>query len=176
MPGKSKKISPSLVGANVIGGTVGLVLGVAVVLFAVVLPIILFATYYYTLDLVKGMESNPDCQGCISGDYMCNKVLRHTPLPLMVIMVLNIVINLFRLPVPRLVKKLVVLINFVMYVWFVGCLFKNTRTLSHDSCPCVSGNEVVIRRLRLVSNVLGGLLAFSLLAFVVGLITMVLRR
>ena len=173
---KSVSAPPSTVGARVIGGTIGLAFLLFILLFGVILPLILLATYYYTLNLVKGMENNPECKKCISGDYMCNQVLRYTPLPLIIIMVFNMLVNLTNVPVHVGIKSFVALINFVMYVWFVFCLYKNTQTLTKENCPCVEGNEIVVSRLRFVSQVLAFLLLFSLVTFLLGVVTILLTR
>ena len=89
---KNSSKNPGMVGAELIGNGFGLILVIAVLLFAVLLPIILFATYYYTFNLVNNIDKKTECKACLSNEYMCDKVLKYTPIPLMVIMILNIIV------------------------------------------------------------------------------------
>jgi Ca2+/Na+ antiporter len=165
---------PSAVGARVVGGTIGLVLALATLIFVMLVPVILLATYYYSYDLVKFLQDNKKCQGCIKGEYHCDKVLRHTPIPLMVLLILNIVLSVLRINVHPGVKNVVRLVSFVAYVWFISCLYSNMTNLTDVNCACAAERKLTIDRLRVVSLVLLVLLGVSIAFSVIGMITIAL--
>jgi hypothetical protein len=171
---KSMKPSarPAVVGARVVGGTIGMLLGLAALVFVIVIPVVLLATYYYSYDLVKFLQDNKKCQTCIKGDYHCDKVLRYTPIPLMVILVLNMLMPILGVSIHPGLKALIKLVSFVMYIWFITCLYSNMTHITEENCVCAAERKVTIGRLRTVSKVLVALLVLSVLFSIIGLITM----
>jgi hypothetical protein len=171
---KSMKPShkPAVVGARVVGGTIGMVLGLAFLVFVIAIPIILIATYYYSYDLVKFLQDNKKCQTCIKGDYHCDKVLRYTPIPLIALILLNMLLSILRVNVHPGIKAVIKLISFVMYVWFISCLYTNMTHITEENCKCAAERKVTINRLRIVSKVLVALLVLSVLFSIIGLITL----
>jgi hypothetical protein len=165
-------VKPSVVGARVVGGTIGMLLALAMIVFVIVIPVVLLATYYYSYDLVKFLQDNKQCQGCIKGDYHCDKVLRYTPIPLMVILVLNMLLAVLRISIHPGLKALIKLVSFVMYIWFITCLYSNMTHITEENCACATERKVTIERLRIVSKVLVALLVLSVVFSIIGLITM----
>lgn len=163
---------PSIVGARVVGGSIGMLLALVMMLFVIVIPVILLATYYYSYDLVKYLQDNKQCQSCIKGDYHCAKVLRYTPIPLMVILVLNMTLAILQVSIHPGLKSLIKLVSFVMYIWFITCLYSNMTHMTEENCACVTERKVTIDRLRIVSKVLVALLVLSVIFTIIGLITM----
>lgn len=165
---------PSVVGAKVVGGTIGIVLSLVMFVFAIAIPFILLATYYYSYDLVKFLQDNKNCNGCLRNDYYCGQVLRYTPIPLMVILVLNIL--LVRVPVHKSVKQLVSVGSFVMYAWFISCLYFNMKHITETNCACAVERKLTIDRLYMVSTLLLALLVLSVVFSVIGMLILLISN
>jgi hypothetical protein len=134
--------------------------------FSILIPIILIATYYYTYDLVKFLQDNKECSGCMQGDYYCEKILRLTPIPLMVILVFNLIINSLRIKLPLFLGILIGLINMIMYIWFITCLYKNTNYIINTDCGCIKQRKNVVNKLNIVSKVLLTFIIITVVIFI----------
>lgn len=155
MVNSSSRTSPGMVGAKVVGKSLAAIANIIFLLSALVLPAVLLYTYYYTFTLVKHIKDNKaQCSGCLDSKYYCDKVLEYTPLPLMIIMIFNMLLMLFRVELNSILKNTITTVNVITFVWFASCLYKNVNYFMEHRCECIGDLHHQLKKLKIVSKVI----------------------
>lgn len=128
----------------------------------ITIPIVLLGTYYYTDNLVRNMNNNPKCNNCLSTEYKCNTVLKYAPIPLALILVLNMLVKAKVISINSFVLGLIAVVNFGLYIWFMYCLYNNLKDIYSRKCPCAEEHRQIIDKLQIVSKVLYFIMLFGL--------------
>lgn len=136
---------------------------------SVIMYIILLGTYYYTNNLVTYINSNPNCNNCLLNKYYCNNALKYAPIPLALILILNILVSLKLLSINVILSSIIANFNFVLYIWFIYCLYNNIKDIYSRNCPCAEEYKNIVNKLQIVSKVL-----YFIMLFVIGVMALLL--
>jgi len=124
------------------------------------ITVLLLVIYYYTYTLMDELNTI-ECDDCLTKNYICNNLLITTPRILIFIIIIK---SLIFIPLFENEINTLLLLEVVIYILFLLCLYKTMSNLLTKKCKCVEKNKVLISTLLLISKI--GLASLLLTLFI----------
>jgi len=114
----------------------------------IAITILLLIIYYYSYTLINKL--NTECNDCVINNYICNNLLINTPIILILIIIIK---TLIFIPVFKNNINKLLLLEVVIYIVFLVCLYKSMSNLLNNKCKCVDNHKIAITYLFYFSKI-----------------------